>query len=206
VRGYRTRIKICGLTDPVDAGVAVDLGADLLGFVFAPGPRQLRVEEAFRFWMSLPRGVPKIGVFKDQREEQVQSVLSSLSLDYLQFHGNESQEFCCSFGLPVIRACSARSVEDLKFLDGWDCADLFLVDLPKEDAGGVLARDVAEAAALLAKPALLAGGLDPENVGDLVRSVRPYGVDVARGVEREPGKKDLGKMRLFIERVRGVVE
>jgi phosphoribosylanthranilate isomerase len=65
---------------------------------------------------------------------------------------------------------------------------------------------VAEAAALLAKPALLAGGLDPENVGDLVRSVRPYGVDVARGVEREPGKKDLGKMRLFIERVRGVVE
>jgi len=200
--GYRVRIKICGLTDPVDAGVAVDLGADLLGFVFAASPRQLEVENASRFWTSLPRGVPRVAVFKDQGEGEVQGVLSALPLDYLQFHGNESREFCRSFGLPVIRACSARNVEDLKALDGWDCADFFLVDLPKENAGGVLARDVARAATALAKPTLLAGGLDPENVGDLVRSVRPYGVDVARGVEREPGKKDLEKMRLFIERAR----
>lgn len=204
MRGYRTRIKICGLTDPVEAEVAVDLGADLLGFVFAPSPRRLRVEEASGFWRSLPRGVPKVGVFKDQDEDEVGSVLAAVSLDYLQFHGNETPAFCRSFGLPVIRACSARSVDDLKAFDGWEFADLFLVDLPKEDTEGVIARDVARAAVLLARPALLAGGLDPGNVGGLVRSVRPWGVDVARGVEAEPGKKDIEKMRLFIDEARRI--
>jgi len=204
VRGYRTRIKMCGLTDPVDAGVAVDLGADMLGFVFAPSPRRLQVEEASRFWTSLPRGVPKVGVFKDQDESEVGSVLAAISLDYLQFHGNEIPVFCRSFGLPVIRACSARSVEDLQTFNGWEFADLFLVDLPKEDTEGVIARDVAVAAADLARPALLAGGLDSGNVGELVRSVRPWGVDVARGVESEPGKKDIEKMRRFVDQARRI--
>lgn len=202
--GYRTRIKICGLTDPVDAGVAVDLGADLLGFVFAPSPRRLQVEEAARFWTSLPRGVPKVGIFKDQDASEVGSVLAALPLDYLQFHGKESPAFCRSFSHPLIRACSARSVEDLKKLEGWEFADLFLVDLPKEDSEGVIARDVAKAASRLARPALLAGGLDPENVGDLVRSVRPWGIDVARGVEREPGKKNIEKMRRFVDEARRI--
>jgi phosphoribosylanthranilate isomerase len=204
VRGYRTRIKMCGLTDPVDAGVAVDLGADMLGFVFADSPRRLRVEDASLFWTSLPRGVPKVGVFKDQDEGRVASVLAAVSLDYLQFHGNEIPAFARSFGLPVIRACSARSAEDLEELKGWEFADLFLVDIPKEDTEGVIARDVARAAADLAKPTLLAGGLDPENVGELVRSLRPWGVDVARGVESEPGKKDIEKMRRFVDEARRI--
>jgi len=202
--GYRVRIKICGLTDPADAAAASDLGADFLGFVFAPSPRRLSVEQGREFWERLPAGVPKIGVFKDQAEDEVRRVLSSLPLDYLQFHGGESPEFGSSFGLPVIRACSARSAEDLKFLESWEFAELFLVDLPKTGSGGVLPLEVAEAAAALGKPTLLAGGLDPDNVAGLVRRVRPYGVDVARGVEAEPGKKDLEKMRRFIEEARRI--
>ena len=201
---YRTRIKICGLTDPVDAGVAVDLGADMLGFVFAPSPRRLDVREAALFWPSLPRGVPKVGVFKDQDEGEVAGVLGALQLDYIQFHGDENPAFCRTFGVPVIRAASVLSVRDLEAFEEWGFADFFLVDLPKERTHGVIAREVALAAANLSRPALVAGGLAPENVGEMVRAVQPWGVDVARGVEREPGKKDIEKMRRFVEEVRRI--
>lgn len=200
--GYRVRIKICGLSCVEDAALAADLGADFLGFVFASSPRRLAVEEARTFWERLPSGVPRVGVFKDQTEGEVRNVLDTLSLDYLQFHGGESPEFAASFGLPVIRACGAEKEEDLQELQAWNSAEIFLVDLPKRDTKGVLPLDVARAAAALSKPTLLAGGLAPENVGEIIAAAHPWGVDVARGVELEPGRKDFEKLRRFFEQAR----
>lgn len=200
--GYRVRIKICGLSCLEDAAVAADLGADFLGFVFAASPRRLALEEAGAFWDRLPPGVPRVGVFKDQTKEEVEKILSLLALDYLQFHGEESPMLADSFQLPVIRACAARRPADLKELEVWGWAEHFLVDLPKTDTGGVLPLEVAEAAAALGKPTFLAGGLTAENVGALVDKVHPWGVDVARGVELEPGRKDFDKLHRFFEQAR----
>lgn len=198
------KIKICGLTNLEDAGAAAGLGADFLGFIFAPSPRRLSLEKAETFWKSLPCGVPRVGVFRDQKAKEVSAVVERLSLDYLQFHGAESPALCRSFGLPVIRALSPTEVKDLRVFELYRrVAAYFLVDLPKEGGSAeVLPRKIARASLGLGKPTLLAGGLDPGNIGGFVRDLRPFGVDVARGVECEPGKKDFGKMREFFARAR----
>ena len=118
--------------------------------------------------------------------------------DYLQFHGAETPGFCRVFELPVIRALPARVPADLAIAAAFaDVAELFLVDLPKGE-GGTLPAEVARAAARLPRPALLAGGLAPGNVGALVAAHRPWGVDVARGVESAPGVKDHALVRDFV--------
>jgi phosphoribosylanthranilate isomerase len=202
---YTPKIKVCGLTNLADARAAAKLGADYLGFVFAPSPRRLTVREAEKFWHDLPPGVPRVGVFRDQKAREVAAVIERLPLGYLQFHGSESPAICRSFALPVIKALSVTDVKDLRLLELYnDVADFFLLDLPKEEeAAPVLPRKIARSAAALAKPAFLAGGLDPANVGDFVRDRRPFGIDVARGVEKEPGVKDFDKMRRFIASARG---
>lgn len=198
------RVKICGLTSAGDAVAAAEAGADFLGFVFAPSPRRVDPARAREFWRDLPPGVPRVGVFRDQALEEVERVLALVHLDYLQFHGDERPAFCRAFGVPVIRAIPARRASDLDRAAAYaDCAELFLVDLPKDEApGGTLAGEVARRAVTLPRPVLLAGGLTPENVGALVRAFRPYGVDVARGVETAPGVKDRAKVRAFIANAR----
>lgn len=198
-------VKICGLTNLEDAFAAAAAGADFLGFVFAPSPRRLNPDRARQFWLDLPREIPKVGVFKGQTLEEIERLLDLLPLDYLQFHGSEKPAFCRVFDLPVIRAIQVRTVADLRLAEGYlDVAELLLVDLPKEDAGqGVLPVEIARRAVALPKPVLLAGGLTPENVGALVEEVRPFGVDVARGVESSPGKKDHEAMRRFILAAKG---
>lgn len=202
--GHLLKIKICGLTTLEDARAAAALGADFLGFIFAPSPRGLSVERAETFWKDLPCGVPRVGVFRDQRAREVSAVVERLPLDYLQFHGGESPALCRSFGLPVIRALSPREVKGLRVFELYrQVSAYFLVDLPKEGGGpGVLPREIARASLDLGKPTLLAGGLDPGNVGEFVRDLHPFGIDAARGVESEPGKKDFGKMREFFARAR----
>ena len=201
--GQRTRIKICGLTRLEDAVAAAELGADYLGFVFAPSPRQLDRAAARRFWADLPPGVPRVGVFRDQKARDVAATVAEFPVAYLQLHGSESPAICRSFPQPVIKSFSPRSVEELSVLELYrSIADLFLVDLPKENpSSSVLPLEVGRAATALGKPTLLAGGLDPENVGDFVRELHPWGVDVARGVEAKPGIKDLARMKEFFEAV-----
>lgn len=193
-----TRVKICGLTNLADAVAAAGAGADFLGFVFAPGPRRLDPEAARGFWADLPRGVPTVAVFRDQSVGEVESVLALVRPDYLQFHGLETPGFCRLFELPVIRALPARTPADLAMADAFiDAAAMFLVDLPKGDEG-TLGAEVARAAASLGRPALLAGGLTPKSVRAVVEAFRPFGVDVARGVEATPGRKDHALVREFI--------
>jgi phosphoribosylanthranilate isomerase len=192
------KVKICGLTNRADACAAADAGADFLGFVFAPSPRRLDPQVARGFWSKLPRGVPTVAVFRDQTLEEVERVLHLVRPDFLQFHGCERPAFCRVFGRPVIRAFPARVPEDLALAAAFvDIADYYLVDVPKGDAG-TLPADVAQAAVNLPKPVLLAGGLNPTNVGAIVARFRPYGVDVAGGVESAPGVKDHALVREFI--------
>ena len=192
------KVKICGLTNLEDARAAAAAGADFLGFVFAAGPRRLDPQAARAFWSDLPPGPSTVAVFRDQSIEEVERVLAVVRPDYLQFHGAETPGFCRVFELPVIRALPARVPADLALAAAFaDVAELFLVDLPKGEAG-TLPPEVARAAARLPRPALLAGGLTPGNVGALVAEVRPYGVDVARGVESAPGVKDHGLVREFV--------
>jgi phosphoribosylanthranilate isomerase len=198
-----TKVKICGLTNLADATAAVEAGADFLGFVFAPGPRRVDPAAAARFWGRLPRGVARVAVFRDQGFEEVDAVVRLLYPDYLQFHGAEPPGFCRIFERPVIRAIPARTPADLAIADAFaDVADLFLVDLPKGEAGA-LPLEVARLAARLPRPALLAGGLDPGNVGALVAACAPFGVDVARGVESAPGVKDHQLVRAFVQAAKG---
>jgi phosphoribosylanthranilate isomerase len=192
------KVKICGLTNLADARAAAEAGADFLGFVFAPGPRRLDPAAAHVFWADLPRGVPTVAVFRDQTIEEVEQVLRLVRPSYLQFHGAERPGFCRVFEKPVIRALSARVPADLAMAEAFaDVAEILLVDLPKGDVG-TLPAQVARVAVALPKPVLLAGGLTPGNVRGFVEEFRPFGVDVARGVESAPGVKDHALVREFI--------
>ena len=192
------KVKICGLTNLADARAAADAGADFLGFVFAPSARRVDPAVAGGFWRELPRGVPTVAVFRDQSLEEVERVLRLVRPDYLQFHGAERPAFCRVFERPVIRAVPARVPADLALAEAFvDIAEMFLVDLPKGDAG-TLPADVAAAAVNLPKPVLLAGGLNPANVRAVVEGFRPFGVDVASGVESSPGVKDHALVGRFI--------
>jgi phosphoribosylanthranilate isomerase len=200
------KVKICGLTNLADACAAADAGADFLGFIFAPSPRRVDPRVAHGFWPELPRGVPTVAVFRDQTLEQVERVLRLVRPDYLQFHGSERPAFCRVFEKPVIRALPARVPEDLALAGAFvDIADFFLVDVPKGDAG-TLSAGVARAAVNLPKPVLLAGGLNPANVRAIVEQFRPYGVDVASGVESAPGVKDHARVREFISNAKTAVK
>jgi phosphoribosylanthranilate isomerase len=193
-----TKVKICGLTNLADARAAAEAGADFLGFVFAPGPRRLDPAAAQGFWADLPRGVPTVAVFRDQTIEEVERVLRLVRPSYLQFHGAERPGFCRVFEKPVIRALSVRVPADLAMAEAFaDVAEILLVDLPKGDAG-TLPAQVARVAVTLAKPVLLAGGLTPANVRGFVEEFRPFGVDVARGVESAPGIKNHALLREFV--------
>lgn len=193
-----TRVKICGLTSLADAWAAREAGADFLGFVFAPSPRRLDPAAARGFWRELPRGVPTVAVFRDQTLEEVEAVLRLVRPDFLQFHGREKPGFCRVFERPVIRALPARAPADLALAEAFvDIAEFFLVDVPKGDAG-TIAADVAAAAVALPRPVLLAGGLNPANVRAFVERFRPFGVDVASGVESSPGVKDHELLRAFV--------
>jgi phosphoribosylanthranilate isomerase len=196
--GRLVKVKICGLTTLADARVAAEAGADFLGFVFAPSARRVDLERARDFWPLLPAGVPTVGVFRDQTLEEVGRVLRSVRPDYLQFHGSESPGFCRSFGMQVIRALPARVPADLApAAEFADLAALFLVDVPKGERG-TLPEDVARAATRLPRPTLLAGGLNAANVRGIVELCRPFGVDVASGVESSPGVKDRELVRAFV--------
>jgi phosphoribosylanthranilate isomerase len=193
------KVKICGLTNLADARAAAAAGADFLGFVFAASPRRVDPAAAGAFWGQLPRGVPTVAVFRDQTLEEVERVLRFVRPDFLQFHGAERPAFCRVFERPVIRALPARTAADLALAEGFvDVAAYFLVDVPKGDAG-TLCEAVAAAALRLPRPVLLAGGLNPGNVRALVQRLRPFGVDVASGVEAAPGVKDHALVRAFVE-------
>ena len=201
----RTRVKICGLTAEHDVHAAAALGVDAIGLVFfAASPRAVDIGRARRLCACLPPFVTSVGLFVNADADYVRGVLAEVPLDLLQFHGDEAPDYCASFGRPWIKAIRMRPGTDLEALTERYCnaSGLLLDTYDPAAAGGTGRRfdwDLVPAA--LAPHVVLAGGLDPDNVAEAIRRVRPYGVDVSGGVEAEKGKKDQAKMAAFLRGV-----
>jgi phosphoribosylanthranilate isomerase len=203
-----TRVKICGITNLADALAAIEAGADALGLNFyEKSPRHISLNIAAEIASHLPPFVMRVGLFVNAPEELVSRAIGECGLSLLQFHGDEPPEFCTQFGLMSMKAFRIRDVESLKEIPNYQ-TDAYLLDAYSPEARGGTGEkfnwDLAIEAQKFGKPIFLAGGLTPENVADAVRKVRPFGVDVASGVESSPGQKDHAKIRAFILAVRSV--
>lgn len=203
-----TRIKICGITRLEDALAASALGTDALGFVFyAPSPRAVTTAQAQTIIRQLPPFITKVGLFVDAEEAFIHAVLTEVSLDILQFHGEESPADCQRYDKPYLKAIRMRPGVDLPALmTQYSEASALLLDTYVEGVpGGTgLAFNWDCIPAKLAKPIILAGGLTPANVGTAVAAVQPYAVDVSGGVESAKGIKDYAKMQAFITRIKSL--
>jgi phosphoribosylanthranilate isomerase len=203
-----TRIKICGITNLMDALLAEELGAHALGFIFhAASPRAITVARAAAICRALPPFVARVGVFVNALEAEVVRAQRECGLTALQFHGEERPAYCRRFAVPVIKAIRVRDAGSLAVLRDYR-VDALLLDTYSEGARGGTGKTFDWGLAVQAKhqagkPVILSGGLNPDNVGDAIRQVRPYAIDVASGVERAPGKKDPAKLRALMAAVRG---
>ncbi len=202
-----TKIKICGITNLDDALLAVELGADALGFVFYPkSPRYIKVRDAANICHALPPFVAKVGVFVDELEYEIGKALGECLLTALQFHGEEPPGFCQKFAAQSIKAIRVRDEGSLRAAAEYD-VDALLLDTYTESERGGTGKPFDWSLAVKAKeigpPVILSGGLTAANVQAAIRTVHPYGIDVSSGVEREPGKKDPEKLRRFIELCKG---
>jgi len=196
------RVKICGLTNAIDAQAAVAAGADALGFMFyEPSPRHLRIDQALSVIQTLPPLVVRVGVFVNPSADYVREAIAC-GLDVLQFHGEESLQFCRSFGLRAIKAFRIRDAASLSSCTAYSSMAWLLDGYVPGIPGGTGAKfnwDLAVTARQTNPNVILAGGLTPENVAEAVRRVQPIAVDVSSGVESAPGKKDADKIRAFIQ-------
>lgn len=201
----RTRVKICGFTHPADAVAAVRMGADAIGLVFyPPSPRHVSVATARAIVTALPPFVTVVGLFVDEPPETVRGVLEQVRIDLLQFHGEEDPAYCVSFGKPYIKALRMKPGLDLAAaMTAHEQASGFLLDAWHPDAmGGTGSRfDWSLIPPEHADALILAGGLEPGNVAEALRTVRPYALDVSSGVEAAKGIKDAAKMAAFLTEV-----
>lgn len=201
----RTRVKFCGITCSGDAQAAARLGVDAIGLVFAAGsPRFIRLDEAAMIRRRLPPFMQAVALFRNPDPELVKQVMTAVQPDMLQFHGEESAAFCESFGLPYLRAVPMKIAQDLRAWtqDFASAAALLLDGHEAGQAGGQGRAFNWTAVPAAGKPLVLAGGLTPDNVGEAIKRVRPYAVDVSSGIESAPGIKDPEKMQRFVDEVR----
>ncbi len=203
---HRTRVKICGLTRPDQARAAAALGADAIGLVFyPPSPRYLDWGQARRIAGAVPPFVTVVGLFVNAEPATVREALREVpQLQLLQFHGEEDEAYCRAFGRPYIKAARVRPELDLvKYAFSFPTAQGLVLDAFVEGyGGGGQTFDWSLIPARLPLPIILSGGLDPQNVAQAVRSLRPWAVDVSSGVESARGIKDESKMAAFIAGVR----
>lgn len=199
----RTRVKICGLTREADIDVAVAAGADALGFVLWPGSKRALDERRLaELAARVPAFVTRVGLFVDQEAALIER--ASAHLDLLQFHGDESPDFCASFARPWIKALRMRDDLDLEAMArAYEGARALLLDAYRPDMPGGTGEtfDWSRIPASLSKPVILAGGLTPANVAQAIHAVRPYAVDVSGGVERSPGIKEAARIDDFLRQV-----
>jgi phosphoribosylanthranilate isomerase len=203
--GLRTRVKICGITRKDDARAAARAGADAIGLVFyPPSPRFLSVERAVEIRDALPPFVQAVALFVNADAAQVAQVLGRVRPAMLQFHGEETPEFCAQFGVPYIKACRVRpGVDLLEYLRPFSRAAAWLLDSHVPEYGGVgESFDWSLVPTAGDHPLILSGGLARGNVAEAIRRVRPWGVDVSSGVESAKGIKDAAKIAAFITEVR----
>lgn len=200
------KVKICGITNPDDALAAVEAGADAVGLMFYEGsPRYVTPDRAVEIARLVPPHVLRVGVFVNPKEDQVSRSIGTCALGLLQFHGDETPEFCTQFGVMSMKAFRIRDAESVRQLRVYP-TDAWLLDAyspgQRGGTGEIFNWDLAIEARELGRPIFLAGGLTPDNVADAVRRVQPFGVDVSSGVEAAPGRKDAAKMRAFVAAVR----
>lgn len=195
-------VKICGITGPADGVAAAAAGADALGLMFYDqSPRRVSMTAAAEIAREVPPYIIKVGVFVDAPEDLVMRAIQECGLNVVQFHGAETPEYCQTFPVMTIKAFRVRGAETLAELPKF-ATDAWLLDAYTADKlGGTGAKfnwELARDATRLGRPIFLAGGLTPKNVGDAIRLVRPYAVDVSSGVESAPGRKDAAKVRAFV--------
>ncbi|MBI2353724.1 MAG: phosphoribosylanthranilate isomerase [Deltaproteobacteria bacterium] len=199
------KVKICGITNLEDALVAIEAGADALGFVFHPkSPRHLFPEQAAAIISQLPPFVQTVGLFVDESLETVNETAAQCGLDIVQLHGDETPGFCAAVGRRVIKAFRVKEITCLEPMQGYRVSACLLDAWSPTAHGGTGLTFNWEIAACAAQAGriILAGGLRPENVADAVRQVRPYGVDVSSGVESSPGRKAADRVREFIRKAK----
>jgi phosphoribosylanthranilate isomerase len=198
------RIKICGITHPADAVLAVEAGADLIGLNFVPdSPRRLDLETASAIASAVAGRTERVGVFRDATPEEIDRVLRRVDLDRLQFHGSESEAAVEAVDLPVIKAIRGADADAAASYPG----TILLLDHPEGSGGSGRAWEWSEAAPLIESgfDVILAGGLAPESVGGALAELGdllPWGVDVATGVEGPGHRKDPAKLAAFVQAVR----
>jgi phosphoribosylanthranilate isomerase len=204
----QVRVKICGITRLDDALAAVDAGADAIGFVFFPeSPRYLPLHDAASIIQELPPFITTVGVFVNEKPDQIERMVIRTGVDLIQLHGDE-QPHAHLLARRVIKAIRVKNRESLYPLGDYQgevCA--FLLDTYTPDVFGGTGQTFNWDIAIEAKKfgrIILAGGLTPDNVTEAVRRVKPYGVDVSSGVELSKGRKDRGKLRAFIEKAKSV--
>ncbi len=197
-------VKVCGVTNEDDALLAVAMGADAVGFVFAPSPRQVHPEVVRDIVKRLPHDTLTIGVFRNETPERVVDIVGRTGLKGAQLHGGETAEDLRLVRLRVQFVIQALPAGDARLAGagvGPDAADVVLIDAPEPGSGAVFDWSLAEGAPDGVR-LLLAGGLNPDNVEQAIRKVRPWGVDAASGLEASPGRKDATKVRLFVARAK----
>jgi phosphoribosylanthranilate isomerase len=196
-------VKICGITRPADATAAAEAGADAIGLVFyPPSPRYLSAERALEIRDALPPFVQTVALFVNPDAALVAQVLGRVRPSMLQFHGEETPEFCAQFGMPFVKAVRVRpGVDALEYLRRFPRAAAWLFDSYVPEYGGVGESFDWALVPATEKSVVLSGGLSQANVAEAIRRVRPWGVDVSSGVESAKGIKDAAKIAAFMAEV-----
>ena len=200
-----TRVKFCGLTHEEDIAQAVKLGVDALGFVFyAPSSRSVAPDHAAMLTSSVPAFVTRVGLFVNEQPAVIQDIFERTRLNLVQYHGDETPEFCDAVGLPFIKAFRVRPGIDIQTeMERYPNASGFLLDAyVKGQPGGTGERFDWGMIPQSNAPIILAGGLSPDNAKDAIEQVAPWALDVSGGIETKPGRKDPDKMARFMNACR----
>jgi phosphoribosylanthranilate isomerase len=197
-------VKICGITDIHAAKVAVEAGADAIGFVFAESKRKVTVEQAKIIIDTIPAHVLKVGVFVNEDVNTIQDIVEKTGLTMVQLHGDENPDICNNFSVPVIKALGVSSKKDCEKIQEYPC-EYILLDSPKGKYRGgngeTFPWEIVDPIAIKGKKLIVAGGLNIDNVSLAIQSLQPYMVDVSSGVETN-GKKDDEKIIHFLKKAK----
>lgn len=202
-----TRVKICGITNLWDASNAVECGADAIGFIFAKSPRRVSVKTAGKISRTVGPWVATVGVFVNEKTENIRRIASECRLSAVQLHGDEPASFVRRLsGCKIIKTFRVSEKADLRNVMAYQ-VDAYLFDTKVSDiyggSGKIFDWRILKSAAVR-RPVILSGGLNPQNVKSAVKMLKPYGVDVSSGVEKSLGKKDLKLMKKFIQNAKNI--
>jgi phosphoribosylanthranilate isomerase len=200
------RVKVCGITNDLDARMVIELGAHAIGFVFAPSPRGITPERARRIICAIPPFVETVGVFVDEDPDRIRHIMGLCGLDLVQLHGDESPDLCREMMPRVIKAFRVKDESSLSAIGPYrGLVRAILLDTHVKGRKGGTGKTFDWGLAIKAKgfqiPTILSGGLNPANIARAISLVRPFGVDVNSGIEESPGKKSRALMHELMETI-----